>query len=107
MPLIVDPDSDAGRFISKQNRARQFDFMYMSWAIAQYGIGLDIDHTFICDLNQYATHYISPQPGRYRRHYHVKVREHRPSEWLHVHDEMEQFLEVLYAQWGKCAELQA
>jgi len=107
MCLVVDPESDAGRFISKRNRARQFDFLHMSWQIAQHGVGLEIDHRFICDLNLYATHYISPQPGQYRRHYNVKVREHRPSEWFLVYEEMDQFVEVLHREWNKWDELQA
>lgn len=107
MPLIVDPDTDVGRFISARNRARQFDFLHMSWVVAQHGSGLDIDHKFICDLNLYATHFISPQPGQYRRHYNVKVGEHKPSEWCLVYDQMEMFVETLYRQWGKWDELQA
>lgn len=106
MPLVVDPDTDAGRFISAGNRARQFDFLHMSWAIAHYGIGLEIDHKFICDLNLYATHYISPQPGQYRRHYNVKVQDHRPSEWFDILDEMNLFVEVLYSRWKEWDELQ-
>lgn len=105
--LIIDPNSEAGRFIERRNRARQFDFLNMSWAIAHHGVGLQIDHEFICDLNRYATHYISPQPGQYRRHANVKVGVHRPSEWFVVQDEMDQFVEVLYRDWGKWDELQA
>lgn len=107
MPLFVDPETDAGRFVSKQNRARQFDFMHTSWAIAQSGLGLQIDHRLVCDLNLYATHYISPQPGQYRRHYNVVVREHRPSEWFLVYEEMGQFLETLHHHWNSWDELEA
>lgn len=107
MTLNIDPESEPGRFISQQNRARQFDFIHTSWVIAHYGVGLQIGHDFICDLNKYATHFISLQPGQYRRHYNVKVREHRPSDWPLVYEEMEQFIEVLYREWGKWDELQA
>src|SRR5690606_4286115 len=107
MPLFIDPDTEARRFISKQNRARQFEFMHTSWVIAQYGVGLQIGHEFICDLNQYATHYISLQPGQYRRHYNVRVQDHRPSVWYLVYEEMEQFIDTLYREWNNWDELQA
>lgn len=107
MCLVIDPESEAGQFISKRNRARQFDFLNMSWAVATFGAGLEIDHAFICDLNLYATHYISPQPGQYRRHYNVKVREHRPSEWPVVYEEMTEFIDVLYRNWNSWDEVQA
>nr|WP_230293770.1 Fic family protein [Croceicoccus sp. Ery5] len=101
MGLFIEPESEPGAFVSKQNRARQFDFLHTSWVIATYGVGLQIDHEFVCELNRYATHYISPQPGQYRRHYNVRVGEHRPSEWYLVYEEMDQFLEVLNSNWGK------
>lgn len=107
MALAIDPETDAGQYISKLNRARQFDFLHMSWQIAQAGLGLQIDHKFVCELNRYATHYISPQCGQYRRHYNVKVGEHKPSEWFLVYEEMEQFLENLYREWNNWDELQA
>lgn len=105
MPLIVDPDTNVGQWISTQNRGRQFDFLHMSWVVAHYGVGLEIDHKFICDLNLYAAHYISPQPGQYRRHYNVKVQDHRPSEWPEILDEMDLFVETLYRQWKDWDEL--
>jgi hypothetical protein len=105
--LIVDPNTEAGQFIERRNRARQFDFLHMSWVIAHHGVGLQINRDFVCDLNQYATHYISPQPGQYRRDYNVKVGQHRPSDWYRVPEEMEQFFEVVYREWTKWDELQA
>jgi hypothetical protein len=93
--LIVDLSSEAGQFIERRNRARQFDFLHMSWVIAHHGVGLQISGDFICDLNRYATHFISAQPGQYRRDYNVKVGEHRPSDWFRVPEEMEQFIEVI------------
>lgn len=107
MSLFIEPESEAGSFVSKQNRARQFDFIHTSWAIAHYGVGLQVGHEFICDLNQYATHYISPQPGQYRRHYNVKVQDHRPSEWFLVYEEMDLFIETLYKKWNDWDELEA
>lgn len=106
MPLFLEPESEAGRFVSKQNGARQFDFLHTSWAIAHYGVGLQIDHHFICELNRYATHYISIQPGQYRRHYNVRVANHKPSDWCLVYGEMQEFIDVLCREWSKWDELQ-
>lgn len=105
MTLFIEPETEPGQFVSKQNRARQFDFMHTSWVIAQSGVGLQIDHNFVCELNRYATHYISPQPGQYRRHYNVKVGDHKPSEWFLVYEEMQEFLDVLYREWNNWDEL--
>lgn len=104
MSLLLDADSPAGQFVSERNRGRQYDFLHTSFLISEFG--LEIDHEFICSLNLYATQYISPQPGRYRRHYNVEVGDHKPSEWPHVQDEMEAFLEVLHREWAHWDELQ-
>jgi Fic family protein len=107
MAFQVDAESDVGQFLSAKNRERQYHFLNSSFAVAQFGAGLEIDHDFLCSLNHYATQYISPQPGRYRRHYNVKVGPHEPSEWFHVHDEMDEFLDILHREWAKMDELEA
>src|SRR3954465_9477685 len=107
MTLQVDAESPIGQFISERNRARQYDFLQSSFVVAEYGAGLEIDHDFIETLNFYATQYISPQPGRYRRHYNVKVGDHRPSKWFLIRDEMEEFLTILHRDWARMDELQA
>lgn len=104
--LIIDAESEAGQYISARNRARQFDFLHMSWAVANAGLGLQISHRLICEFNLYATHYISPQPGQYRRHYNVKVQDHRPSDWSLVYEEMHLFLATLNNKWSSWDELQ-
>jgi Fic family protein len=103
--LIIDAESDAGQYISARNRARQFDFLHMSWAVANGGFGLQINHRLVCELNFYATHYISPQPGQYRRHYNVKVGDHRPGDWSLVYEQMHQLFETLNEKWSSWDEL--
>lgn len=104
--LIIEAESEAGQYISARNRARQFDFLHMSWSVANAGLGLQLNHRLVCELNMYATHYISPQPGQYRRHYNVKVGDHRPGDWCLVYEQMGQFFEVLNAKWSSWDELQ-
>jgi Fic family protein len=87
-------------FVSQSNRARQFDFLQMSFAVSQLQAGLEIDHEFICLLNAYAARYLSQQPGRYRRHYNVRVGQHNPSEWPMVSGEMDSFVDMLHRNWA-------
>ena len=98
MGLFLEPNSPVGQYLSDRNRLRQYDFLQTSFQISQFG--LEIDHDFLCSLNLYATQYISPQPGRYRRHYNVVVDVHTPSDWSLVLDEMNLFLERLHEQWA-------
>ncbi|HEX7856075.1 MAG TPA: Fic family protein [Sphingobium sp.] len=107
MGLFIDPKSPAGQFVSERNRGRQYDFLHTSFVISQANVGLEIDHEFICSLNLYATQYISPQPGRYRRHYDVIVGDHKPSEWYYVQDQMDDFLKVLHEDWSSFDPVQA
>jgi hypothetical protein len=100
MAWTVDQKAPVGQFVSASNRARQYDFLQMSFVVSQHA-GLEIDHDFICNLNAYATRYISQQPGRYRRHYNVKVGKHTPSDWCLVPEEMDGFLEILHRNWAK------
>lgn len=99
MAWVVDQKLPVGQFVSASNRARQYDFLQMSFVVSQ-NAGLQIDHDFVCNLNAYATRYISEQPGRYRRHYNVKVGQHEPSDWSLVYEEMEAFLNVLHHNWA-------
>ncbi len=98
MALVLDPNSSVGQFLSDRNRLRQYDFVHTSFLVSPFG--LLIDHEFLCSLNLYATQYISPQPGAYRRHYNVVVGAHHPSDWSLVLDEMTMFLDHLHAQWA-------
>jgi hypothetical protein len=107
MALQVDPAAPIGQFISDRNRARQYDYLQASFVVSMYGAGLDIDHDFICSLNFYATQYISPQPGRYRRHYNVEVETHKGRDWPYVYEDMAEFIETLHSDWGKLDPLQA
>ena len=105
MTLIIDPNSPAGQFLSDRNRLRQYDYLQTCFIVSQFG--LEVDHDFICSLNLYATQYISPQPGRYRRHYNVLVGAHTPSDWSLILDEMNMFLEALHHRWNAMNPLEA
>ncbi|MGY4395830.1 hypothetical protein ACVWZA_000991 [Sphingomonas sp. UYAg733] len=105
MSLVLDANSAQGQFVSDRNRLRQFDFLQTSFMISQFG--LEIDHDFLCSLNLYATQYISPQAGRYRRHYNVKVAGHFPSDWSLLLGEMEMFLTRLHVQWAAMDPVEA
>jgi Fic family protein len=105
MGLVLDPNSPVGQFLSDRNRLRQYDFLQTSFLVSSFG--LEIDHEFICALNLYATQYISPQPGRYRRHYNVTVGEHKPSDWSLILEEMNMFLEDLHNSWASFDPVQA
>ncbi|MBK6297860.1 MAG: Fic family protein [Sphingomonadales bacterium] len=105
MALILDANSPAGQFLSDRNRLRQYDYLQTCFFVSGYG--LEIDHDFLCSLNLYATQYISPQPGRYRRHYNVTVGTHNPSDWSLILDEINLFLENLHTNWAKFDALQA
>lgn len=107
MAFIVDQKSEVGNFVSSRNRARQFDFLQTSYVVSAHAGGLEIDHEFICTLNAYATRYISPQPGRYRRHYNVMVGQHNPSHWSLVYEEMEGFIDTLHKNWAKWTPFEA
>lgn len=107
MSFIVDQKAPVGQFVSSRNRARQFDFVNTSFVVSENISGLEIDHEFICTLNAYATRYISHQPGRYRRHYNVRVGDHQPSDWPMVFEEMEAFIDVLHRDWGKFSPQEA
>lgn len=100
MAFVVDQKLPVGEFVSARNRGRQFDFVETSYVVSENAAGLTIDHEFIETLNAYATRYISLQPGRYRRHYNVKVGTHQPSDWSLVWEEMDAFLEVLHKNWA-------
>jgi len=101
MSYVVDPASGVHQFVSDRNLARQYDFIHTSFMVYQFAGGQPIDHEFICTLNAYATRYLSPQPGQYRRHYDVEVGAHQPSPWPFVHHEMQDFLDVLHYNWAK------
>lgn len=105
MPLVLDANSPVGQFLSDRNRLRQYDFLQTCFVIS--GFGLEVDHDFLCSLNLYATQYISPQPGRYRRHYNVTVGDHTPSDWPLILDEMNMFLEHLHVEWARFDPLEA
>lgn len=105
MALVLDANSPVGQFLSDRNRLRQYDFLQTSFLVSNFG--LEIDHDFVCSLNLYATQYISPQPGRYRRHYNVVVGSHKPSDWCLVLGEMEMFLDRLHTQWATLDPIQA
>jgi hypothetical protein len=105
MALVLDANSPEGQFLSDRNRLRQYDFLQTCFAVSTFG--LEIDHEFLCSLNLYATQYISPQPGRYRRHYNVTVGGHNPSDWSFILDEMNMFIERLHAQWAHMDAVQA
>lgn len=107
MSFVVDNKSQVGQFVSERNRARQFDFLHTSFVVSEHTAGLEIDHEFVSTLNAYATRYLSPQPGRYRRHYNVRVGQHQPSDWSLVHDEMDEFIDVLHRQWAHFSPTQA
>lgn len=107
MGLFVEVETPIGQFISDRNRLRQYDFLHTSFVVSEYGAGLEIDHDFLGSLNLYATQYISPQPGRYRRHYNVTVGQHNPSDWSLILDEMNMFLENLHVRWAALDPLQA
>lgn len=111
MKFIINDSNEHGlqvsQFVSARNRARQFDFLQTAFVVAQSGLGLLIDHDFICTLNAYATRYISPQPGSYRRHYNVTVGAHSPSDWSLVFGEMEEFIEILHANWASWSPTEA
>lgn len=104
---IVDQKSPLGEFVSARNRARQFDFLDMSFVVSTNAAGLEIDHEFICTLNAYAARYLSMQPGRYRRHYNVEVGHHQPSDWSLVPGEMDAFIEELHNNWAKWSATEA
>ncbi|MBB5711077.1 Fic family protein [Sphingomonas xinjiangensis] len=101
MSFFVDEAHALFNFISTRNRARQFDFLEMSYVVSRHTAGLEIDSEFISTLNAYATRYISMQPGRHRRHYNVTVGAHNPSDWSLVPEEMEAFLDVLHTNWAR------
>lgn len=107
MTLTLDDGTRIGQFVSERNRLRQYDFLHTSFFVSEFAPGLEIDHEFICSLNLYAAQYLSPQPGRYRRHYNVSVGAHSPKEWFHVQDEMELFLDTLHREWAHMDEIQA
>lgn len=107
MSLFLPESSPLWQFVSERNRGRQYDFLHTSVMIANANAGLEIDHGFVCALNLYATQYISPQPGRYRRQMLVEVGEHRPSDWPYVYDEMEAVLEILHQDWASLDEIQS
>lgn len=105
--LILTDDTAIGQFVSEGNRLRQYDYLRTSFAVSQYGAGLEIDHEFIGHLNFYASQYLSPQPGRYRRHYNVSVGQHHPSDWSLIFDEMEDFINILHRNWARWDPLEA
>jgi hypothetical protein len=98
--FYVDEGTAVGQFVSETNRARQFDFVRTSFVVSEMAAGLDIDHEFISTLNAYAARYLTLQPGRYRRHYNVKVGDHQPSDWSLVPEEMDAFIDVLHKHWA-------
>lgn len=107
MSFVVDQKSQVGQFVSSRNRARQFDFLHTSFVVSQNAAGLEIDHEFVCTLNSYATRYISLQPGRYRRHYNVKVGTHHPSDWSLIPEEMDAFIDTLHLKWAAWDPIEA
>jgi Fic family protein len=105
MALQLQDESPEGQWLSDRNRLRQYDYLTSCYAISGYG--LEIDHDFICSLNFYATQYLSPQAGRYRRFYEVRVQNHHGADWPVVLHQMERFLEVLHTDWAAMSEMEA
>lgn len=107
MALILKEHSSIWQFASESNRIRQFDYLRSSFVICINNAGLGIDHDFVCQLNFYAMQYISSQPGRYRRHYDVRVDDHVPSTWPFLYDEMNVFFDNLHRNWKTWDPLEA
>lgn len=105
--VVPESNQPVVEFVSMRNRARQFDFLQTSFVISQHSAGLEIDHEFVCLLNAYAARYLSMQPGRYRRHYNVKVGAHNPSDWSLVYEEMDAFLDHLHKNWATMSPVEA
>ncbi len=62
--LIIDAEKRSQSVhINRSNRARQFDFLHMSWAVAKTGGWAFKSITVSCANSTSTPHCISPQPG--------------------------------------------
>lgn len=102
MPLVLDEDSDIGKFVSSRNLGRQYGFLHTAYEVWRRGADLKTDHRFICELNFYAVQFLSKAPGEYRQeNVIIKNSKHQPPRWQEVQDLMVDFLRQLSRRSGK------
>ncbi|WP_063086139.1 MULTISPECIES: Fic family protein [unclassified Thalassospira] len=94
--IVVDELSDLGNDVKIANLGRQYDFLQTSYIVSQHHGDFQINHRFIKELNFYAVHYLSSNPGEYRKEYvNITNTPHEPPEWEKVDQLMIDFLAEL------------
>jgi len=94
--IVVDELSDLGNDVKIANLGRQYDFLQTSYIVSQHHENFQINHRFIKELNFYAVHYLSSNPGEYRQEYvNITNTPHEPPEWEQVGQLMIDFLAEL------------
>lgn len=94
--IVVDEHSDLGNDVKIANLGRQYDFLQTSFIVSQHHGDFQINHRFIKELNFYAVHYLSSNPGEYRKQYvDISNTPHEPPAWEKVDQLMIDFLSEL------------
>jgi hypothetical protein len=106
--MLVLPKTDPSfQYVSERNRARQYDFLRTAFEVWTQHSDFPIDRRFLCDLNFYAVHYLSNQPGKYRENQNVTVGKHVPPPWEEVELQMTRFWDNLHRLWGRMNALES
>lgn len=87
------------QWLETRNLARQYDFMNTTFLLWAMHGEPDITAEFICDLNFYAAHHLSPYPGKFRgdgNTYNVMITgtDHEPP----PHEEVSQLMQDFVAR---------
>lgn len=100
--LVLDDDSEIGKFVLSRNLGRQYGFLQTAFEVWDKGHDLRVDHKFICDLNFYAVQFLSHHPGAYRQcEVEIRNSKHQPPPHKEVHDLMVDFLRQLSRRSGQ------
>lgn len=105
--IVLDKGNAAFQYVSERNRGRQYDFLRTAYEVFRNVPNFPIDRNFLCDLNFYATQYLSAQPGRYRTEYNVVVGKHNPPPWEDVEKLMARFWSNLTRLWDRMEPLES
>jgi len=101
VPLVLDEESEIGKFVSSRNLGRQYGFLHTAFEVWRRGEDLKVDHRFICELNFYAVQFLSEAPGEYRQsNVVIENSKHNPPRWQEVQGFMADFLRQVTRRTG-------
>lgn len=100
MLRYLDDQHPLENWTAQRNLARQYDFMNTAFRLWQDQDRPPISLSFLCDLNFYAAHLLSPHPGKFRdavqQNVDITNTPHTPPIWEEIEDWLATFLHQIH-----------